>query len=59
MQSIEIDQSLLKPDEKDMLEDLIVAAHNDAKQRMDAEVARQMKDITGGMPLPPGMQLPF
>jgi nucleoid-associated protein EbfC len=59
MQSLVIDPSLMKPEEKEILEDLIVAAQNDAKAQMDAEVARQMKDITGGLPLPPGMQLPF
>lgn len=59
MLALVIDPSLLKADEKDMLEDLILAAHKDAKARMDAEVAAQMKQVTGGLPLPPGFQMPF
>lgn len=59
MKTLAIDPSLLKADEKDILEDLILAAHGDAKARVEAEVARQMKDITGGLPLPPGFQMPF
>jgi nucleoid-associated protein EbfC len=55
----EIDASLLKADEKEILEDLIVAAHADAKGRLEQLVAEEMKSITGGLPLPPGFQLPF
>lgn len=55
----EIDQSLLKAEEKEILEDLIVAAHADAKGRLELLVADEMKSITGGLPLPPGFQLPF
>ena len=55
----DIDQSLLKADEKEILEDLIVAAHADAKGRLEQLVAEEMKAITGGLPLPPGFQLPF
>lgn len=55
----EIDQSLLKADEKEILEDLIVAAHADAKGKLDMAVAEEMKSVTGGLPLPPGFQLPF
>ena len=55
----EIDQSLLKAEEKEILEDLIVAAHADAKGRLEQMLAEEMKSITGGLPLPPGFQLPF
>tara|TARA_Y100001970_G_C14223289_1_gene853980 strand:- start:1069 stop:1392 length:324 start_codon:yes stop_codon:yes gene_type:complete len=56
---ITIDDSLLKADEKEMLEDLIVAAINDAKQKGEIATQEEMKNLTGGMPLPPGMKLPF
>ena len=59
MVGLEVDPSLLKPEEKEMLEDLVIAAHRDAKSRMDAMVAEEMKQVTGGLPLPPGFQLPF
>lgn len=59
MTGIEIDPSLIKTDEKDILEDLIVAACNDAKGKAEATVAEEMKQVTGGMALPPGMKLPF
>jgi nucleoid-associated protein EbfC len=55
----EIDASLLKPEEREIVEDLIVAAHADAKSRLEQLIAEEMKSITGGMPLPPGFQLPF
>ena len=55
----DIDPSLLKPEEKEILEDLIVAAHGDAKSKMENLIADQMKELTGGLPLPPGFQLPF
>jgi DNA-binding YbaB/EbfC family protein len=59
MKGLEVDPSLLKPEEKEILEDLVIAAHTDAKSRMDAMVAEEMKQVTGGIPLPPGFQLPF
>lgn len=59
MKTLEIDPSLLKPEEKEILEDLVIAAHTDAKSRMDQLVADEMKQVTGGLPLPPGFQLPF
>ncbi len=49
----------MKADEKDILEDLIIAAHSDAKGKSEAMMAEQMKDLTGGLPLPPGLKLPF
>ena len=55
----DIDASLLKSDEKEILEDLIVAAHADAKAKSEQLLAEEMKSITGGLPLPPGFQLPF
>jgi nucleoid-associated protein EbfC len=54
-----IDDSLLLKDEKEILEDLIVAAINDAKQKGEEVSQEEMKSLTGGMPLPPGMKLPF
>ena len=56
---IKIDDSLLKTDEKEILEDLIVAANNDAKQKGELVAQEEMKSLTGGLPLPPGMKLPF
>ena len=57
--STDIDPSLLKAEEKEILEDLIIAAHADAKGRVELLVAEEMKSVTGGLPLPPGFQLPF
>ncbi len=57
--AINIDKSLLKPEEKEMLEDLIIAAFRDARDKIDAAVSEQMGQVTAGMQLPPGMKLPF
>ena len=54
---IDIDPSLLKPDEKGILEDLVIAALSDAKNKAEAIMAAEMKTVTGGMPLPPGFSL--
>ena len=54
---IEIDASLFKPENKGVVEDLIVAAANDARGKVEAAVQEQMKQITGGIPLPPGFKL--
>ena len=59
MTALAIDPSLLKPEEREIVEDLIVAAHNDAKARVEAMMADEMKSVTGGLALPPGMKLPF
>ena len=59
MTGVMVDASLLKPEEKDIVEDLIVAAHADAKAKVEAMMAEEMKAVTGGMALPPGMKLPF
>jgi len=54
-----IDDSLFTKDEKEVTEDLIVAAINDAKQKGEVVSQEEMKSLTGGIPLPPGMKLPF
>ncbi len=59
LQSVTIDPSLMKEDEREILEDLLVAAHADAKSKVEAAAAEEMKAVTGGLPLPPGMKLPF
>jgi DNA-binding YbaB/EbfC family protein len=59
MTGLVIDASMMKPEEKEILEDLIVAAHADAKAKSEAMMAEEMKSVTGGLPLPPGMKLPF
>ena len=56
---ITLDESLLKPEDKEITEDLIVAAVNDAKQKGEITAQEEMKSLTGGIPLPPGMKLPF
>ena len=56
---LDLDDSLLVPTEKAMLEDLITAALNDARGKADAAANDQMKAMTAGMPLPPGFKLPF
>jgi len=56
---VSIDDSLLVPAEKTMLEDLIAAALNDARSKADAAANEQMKSMTEGLPLPPGFKLPF
>jgi nucleoid-associated protein EbfC len=59
LKRIHIDKSLLNPDEKEMLEDLIVAAFNEAKNRMEKKISEKMSSVTSGMQLPPGIKLPF
>jgi len=56
---ISIDDSLIVPEDKGMLEDLIAAAFNDARAKADVAAAEEMKKATAGFPLPPGMKLPF
>lgn len=56
---IAIDDSLIVPGEKQMLEDLIVAAFNDARAKADAASNAEMAKMTQGLPLPPGFKLPF
>jgi nucleoid-associated protein EbfC len=59
IRGIDIDESLLQPSEKQMLEDLIVAAFNDARTKADAVSNTEMGKMTSGMQLPPGFKLPF
>ena len=59
IKKIILDESLLKPEDKEITEDLIVAAVNDAKQKGESAAQEEMKSLTGGLPLPPGMKLPF
>ncbi|MCA0433693.1 MAG: YbaB/EbfC family nucleoid-associated protein [Proteobacteria bacterium] len=59
VKGIDIDPSMLKPEEKDIVEDLLMAALNDAKAKAEALAAEELKAITGGLPLPPGFNLPF
>src|SRR5437667_4177532 len=57
MKGVKIDESLIKPAEKEIVEDLIVAAHADARRKVDALMQEKMRTVTGGLPLPPGMKL--
>ena len=59
MRRLRIDPTLANPDESEILEDLIVAAHNDAKGKTEARVQEETQKLMGGLPLPPGMKLPF
>ena len=59
MKKVRIDKSLMVPEETEVLEDLILAASNDAKARVESHVAQEMSELTGGLQLPPGMKLPF
>ncbi|HMA50962.1 MAG TPA: YbaB/EbfC family nucleoid-associated protein [Magnetospirillaceae bacterium] len=56
---IKIDPSLVVPDDVEMLEDLIIAAFNDARGKADSMMQSEMSKLTAGLPLPPGMKLPF
>lgn len=56
---VKIDPSLLDPAEGEVLEDLLVAACNDAKAKIEAHVAERMAELTGGLKLPPGLNLPL
>ena len=57
LKSVRLDPSLMKPDEKEIAEDLVVAAHGDARRRAEALLQEKMKSLTGGLPLPPGLKL--
>jgi DNA-binding YbaB/EbfC family protein len=59
LKTIKIDKTLVDPNEVEVLEDLIVAAFNDAKARVEAHVSQEMAKLTGGLNLPPGLKLPF
>jgi DNA-binding YbaB/EbfC family protein len=59
LKRLKIDPKLADPAEMEMLEDLIVAAHADAKRKIEATTSAEMQKVTAGMPLPPGLKLPF
>ncbi len=59
VRKIKIDPSLIDPSDPEVLEDLIVAAFNDAKSKVEARVNEKMSEMTGGLQLPPGFKLPF
>jgi nucleoid-associated protein EbfC len=57
MKGAKIDDSLVKPEEKEILEDLLIAAHADARRKAEDVMQDKMKGLTGGLPLPPGLKL--
>ena len=57
MKGVSIDPSLIKPQEKEIVEDLIVAAHADARRKAESLLQEKMKSVAGGLPLPPGLKL--
>lgn len=59
MRKVKIDPKMVDPADVEMLEDLILAAHRDAKSKVEAAAAEEMQKVTGGLQLPPGMKLPF
>jgi len=59
MKKIKLDKSIVDPEDTEMLEDLIVAAFNDAKTKVEQHVAEETQKLMGGLKLPPGMKLPF
>jgi len=58
LKGVAIDDSLMKPDDKEVLEDLLIAAHADARRKAEAVMQEKMKAVAGGLPLPPGLN-PF
>jgi len=59
IRTIKLDPSIVDPSDTEVLEDLIIAAVNDAHAKVDQTMAEEMQKLTGGLPLPPGMKLPF
>lgn len=59
MKSLNIDSSLFKEDDVEILEDLILAAHNEAKVKAETAMQEKTKELTAGLPIPPGLKLPF
>ncbi len=59
MKGLSIDATLMTPGEGEILEDLVMAAHEDARKKAEQVMEEKMKSITAGLPLPPGMKLPF
>ena len=56
LKGLSVDPSLMKPDEKEIVEDLVVAAHAEARRKAEAVLQERMKALTGGLPLPPGLK---
>jgi len=59
LKGLKIDPSLFKEDDVEILEDLIIAAHKDAKDKAEALMVEKTRELTAGLPIPPGMKLPF
>jgi len=59
LKGLKIDPSLIRPEDAEMIEDLIIAAHADAKSKAEVEMNSRMQEVTAGLPLPPGMKFPF
>jgi len=59
LKSLKVDPSLFKEDDVEVLEDLIITAHNDAKGKAEQMMQQKMAELSQGLPLPPGMKLPF
>ncbi len=57
VRAVKIDPSLLKPDDAEMVEDLVMAAFQDAKSKVEGEMQKKMQEVAGGLPLPPGLKL--
>ena len=57
VKAVALDRSLMKPEETEVVEDLLVAAHADARRKAEAQLQEKMKRLTGGLPLPPGLKL--
>jgi DNA-binding YbaB/EbfC family protein len=57
MRSVKIDPSLMKPDDVEIVEDLVLAAFQDAKGKVESEMQKRMQQVAGGLPLPPGLKL--
>ncbi|MCA3600224.1 MAG: YbaB/EbfC family nucleoid-associated protein [Methylobacterium sp.] len=59
LKAVSIDPELLKPEDREMVEDLLLAAHADARVKTESVIAEKMQALTGGLPMPPGFKLPF
>jgi len=57
LRGVRVDDTLFKPDQKEIVEDLIVAAHTDARRKLETMLSEKMQALTGGLPLPPGLKL--
>ncbi|RCL02484.1 MAG: hypothetical protein JSC161_000917 [Candidatus Tokpelaia sp. JSC161] len=59
IKAVTIDDSVVNPEEREILEDLILAAHNDAKAKVELAIANKTQEMMAGLPIPPGFNLPF